>query len=118
MGDELAEAVLGVPSEPAFGTTRLCCFVAYGFRADIRTTGRNRTRIIIFTVHELAGSETGAPAEAVLGVPTQTTRASPVPLTTSPMIQALCLVALMARKISSARSAATMAVMPMPMLKT
>jgi ATP-dependent RNA helicase RhlE len=49
---------------------------------------------------------------------TYSTRASPLPFTTSPMIQALCFCALMNFKTSFALSADTIETMPMPMLKT
>ena len=48
----------------------------------------------------------------------QTTRASPLPLTTSPMRQASCFCDWINFSTASALSAATMATMPMPMLKT
>ena len=47
-----------------------------------------------------------------------TTRATPPPFTTSPMRQALCFWEWMKFNTASAWSAATMATMPMPMLKT
>ena len=46
------------------------------------------------------------------------TRASPLPFTTSPMSQALCFCDLINFSTASALSAETMATMPMPMLKT
>jgi len=46
------------------------------------------------------------------------TRASPLPFTTSPMSQALCFCDLMNFSTASALSAATMATIPIPMLKT
>ena len=50
--------------------------------------------------------------------PAYSTRERPVPVTTSPMCQALYLAFLMSARTASALSAETMAVMPMPMLKT
>jgi cytochrome d ubiquinol oxidase subunit II len=49
---------------------------------------------------------------------TYSTRASPLPLTTSPISHALCFCARMNFKTSFAFSAETIATMPMPMLKT
>ena len=90
---------------------------ATGFSGSARTKPKSKTSTKVHTAQLIAIVST----DRVLwnsNIIRQTTRASPLPFTTSPMSQAFCFWARMNFNMVSAWSPETMRVMPMPMLKT